>query len=98
EAAGLEAFAGRLLDGETAGHAEMHDESLAARELGEEIFGAPRERVHRHTFEAFRKTGRKGKAQILAAQLDAREAHTFQDRREPAPDGFALGKLRHGVD
>jgi hypothetical protein len=73
----------------------MHHESLSASELGDEIFGATRERVHGNALEALGEAGRKGKAQILPAQFDAPEARALQDRREPAPDGFDFGKLGH---
>jgi hypothetical protein len=47
ELAELERCSVRLIDAEAAGHAEMHDEHLAVIEPGEQIFGAPVERIDR---------------------------------------------------
>ena len=95
EIAELERFPVRLIDAEAAGHAEMHHQHLAVVEPGEQIFGAPVERVDRSPAQALREVLRQRKAQVIAPLLDARKAVADQDRRKPQSHRLHLRQFGH---
>ena len=85
-------------DQEAAGHAEMHDEHLAGREVGEEVFGPAAERRDRLALEALREALREGEAQVRPALLDLVDAGADHGGLEAAADGFDFGKFGHGIN
>lgn len=82
---------------ESAGHAEMHDQRFAGREVRNQIFGPPTQRSEGLAFKPLGESFRKRKAQIGPPLLDPDQAAAFHDGREAAPDGFDFGQLGHGV-
>ena len=63
-----------LKDMKRAGHAEMHDQHVAGRQIGEQIFGAPADAGDGLALEPLREILRQRPAQIAAANLDLDEA------------------------
>ena len=76
---------------ERAGHAEMHQQHLARRQIREQIFGAAAEPADGVAFDALDEILRQRPTQVAAPRLDFSEARTFHDRRQAAADGFDLG-------
>ena len=74
----------------------MHDQHVARRELREQIFAAPPERLDGLAFELLGEVRGQRPAQVAAPRLDLLEARAFHDRLQAAADGFDLGKFRHG--
>ena len=95
-------FADRVLcavsrDAEGARHAEMHDEHVAGRKIGKEVFRAAAKASDGLILEPRREVLREGKAQVGAARLDFPEARALHDGREPPANRFNLGEFRHSL-
>jgi predicted nucleotidyltransferase len=73
----------------------MHDQRLAVVEIGEEIFGAPTQIEEAAPRQARGEIGRKGKAQIRAPLLDARDPRAKERRGEATPDRLDFGQFGH---
>src|SRR5262249_44111846 len=80
---------------ERARHAEMHDQHLAGRELGEQIFGAPAKLLDGRPDEAPPEIVRQRPAQVLAVGPDREERSVHHRGRQAPPHGFDLGQFRH---
>jgi hypothetical protein len=84
-----------LLDAEVAGHAEVHQQRLARREIGEQVLGPAVQLEDRVPREPRGEVDRKWTAQVGAAQDDLGDALADQDGREEPANGFDFGKLWH---
>ena len=73
----------------------MHQQHLAGREIGQEIFGAAPETGDGLPFKARSEVARQRPAQVAAPRLDRREARPLHDRLEAAPHRLHLRKLGH---
>ncbi len=82
-------------DMKRAGHAEMHDQHVAGRQIGKQIFGAPTETGHRRAFEPPRKILRQRPAQIAAVDVDPDEAFSLHGRFEAAAHRLDFGQFGH---
>ena len=60
-----------------AGHAEMHQQHVAGRKIGQQIFRPPAQAGHRLAVQALREILRQRPAQIAAVNLDFGEARAF---------------------
>ena len=89
---------GRLLDPERAGHAEMHHQRLAGRQLRQQVLRAALEAHHRPPCDTRREALRKRGAEIRATELEAVDAGSGHDRRELAPDGLDFWQFGHTGD
>ena len=69
----------------------MHDQHVAGRQIGQEIFRPATKTGHRLAFQPGGKIPGQTPAQIVAPHLDLDEAGAFHDRRKTAPDCFHLG-------
>ena len=78
-----------------AGHAEMHEQHIAGREIGEQIFRPSAEAGHGLALEAWRKILRQRPAQIAAVNLDLGEARALHRRLEAAAHRLDFGKFGH---
>ena len=79
------------LDAKPAGHAEVHQQRLVRRQLGDEILAAPTQRPDRPAGQARREIARKRTPEVPAPQLDALEARAFHGGRDLAADLFDFG-------
>src|SRR5690606_20872321 len=86
-----------LFNPETSRHAKMADQRRVSFELRQNIFGAPTDRLDPRSRQAFGETRGKGKAQILAAQRDARKTVADQCVGKTAANGFDFRQFRHGA-
>src|SRR5579883_868424 len=84
------------LDAERPRHAEMHDQSLAAVEMDENVFGAARQLDDRPADQPLDEALRKRRAQIGPRQHDALDPRADHRRGEALADGFDFGEFRHG--
>ena len=75
----------------------MHDEHLAVVEPGQEIFGAPVERLDLSPFQPLAEALRQGKAQIGAPLLHAREGVAHENGLQAPAYGLDFRQLWHGV-
>ncbi len=91
----VEAAGKGALDPERARHSEMRDQNLPVIEVEQQIFGAPRQRGDGPAFEARRKAGREGKAQILAPDFGGHDPVAQQSGLQSSADGFDFGKFGH---
>ena len=82
-------------DPEGAGHAEMHDEHLAAVEIGEQIFGPPAEADNTVALQPLREIRREGGAQVRPPDIDLLDAHALHDGGKAEAYGFDFGKFGH---
>jgi hypothetical protein len=64
----------------------MHDQHIAARQIGQKIFGAPAKRYHGLAAQALGKAGRKRETQIGPAQFHRHQARADHGRRQAPPD------------
>jgi hypothetical protein len=80
---------------EPAGHAEMHDERFACREMCNEVLRAALEPLDARAVEASGEILGKWKPKIGTPRRDIRESAAKQDRLEPQSDRFDLGQFRH---
>src|SRR3974390_2087218 len=78
-----------------AGHAEVHDQHFARREIGEQIFCAPVEPLNALALQALHEIRRQRPAQIAALRLDLGEARALHDRLQSAANGLDFGQLGH---
>jgi len=85
------------VQGETAGHAQMGDPGLAGGQGQKQILGPPVHAFDRRPFQPFNEAFRERKAQVRPVDPHPRQARARQHRRQAAPDGFDLGKFRHGA-
>jgi hypothetical protein len=85
----------RIFDAKRARHAKMHDEDIAVIEIGQEIFGAPAERLDTPARQPAAEILRKGKAQIRPPLVHGEKPGADQRGFEAAAHGFDLGKLGH---
>ena len=85
-----------LLDAEVTGHAEVHQQRLAGREIGEQVLGPAVQLEDGVAGQPGREAGRKRPAQVGAAQDDLGDALADEDRREQPANGFDFGELGHG--
>ncbi len=86
-----------LEDMKRAGHAEMHDQHIARRQIGEQVFGAPADAGDGLARKPARKILRQRPAQIAAPDLDLDEALAFHGRLEASAHGLDFGKFRHDI-
>ena len=82
-------------DMERARHAEMHEQHVAGRQIGQQIFGPPAEAGDGVAFEAAGEILRQRPAQIAAVNLDLGEARALHRRLEAAAHRFDFGKFGH---
>src|SRR5215218_4197630 len=90
-----DAGAPALRDEEAPAHAEMHDQHLAGREVGQEIFRPPPEPDHLLPSEPRDEALGKPEAQIRPPLLDPLDPRADHRRLEPAADRLDLGQLGH---
>ena len=93
-------FAGALLvaavqHAERARHAEMHQQHLAGRQVGEQILRAPVQALDGRALEPLVEVLRKRKAQVRPALLDPHEARALHHGLQAAAHGFDFGKFGH---
>jgi hypothetical protein len=84
-----------MIDAEAAGHAEMHDQNLAVIEPGEQILGAPVQRLNLPPFEPLREMVRKREAQVFPPLLDIGEAIADKDWHQALPHCLDFREFRH---
>ena len=80
-----------MVDAEAPGHAEMHHQHFAVVEPGEQIFGAPVERLYLPPGQPRAEILGQRNAQIGAPLLDARERVADQHGLQSPAHGFHLG-------
>ena len=94
--AGLLRLSG-IFDCETAAHTKMHDQHLAGRKVGEEIFGAPAEAFNALPFKTRAEFRREGKAQIGAIDVEPADFVPHKRRLQTAAYGLNFGEFGHGL-
>ena len=85
-----------LLHPEGAGHAQMHDQHLAAVEICEQIFRPTGQGCDNPPLQPLHEALGEGKAQIRAAAFEFQDARAFKIRLQAAPDRLDLGQFGHG--
>jgi hypothetical protein len=83
-------------DGEAASHAEVDEETFAARQLDQNILRTAGDGRNALARKAAGKIARQGKPQIGTIQPDLSDAAALHGPAEPLCDRLDLGKLRHG--
>ena len=73
----------------------MHEQHVAGRKIGEQIFGPPAEAGHGLALESLGKILRQRPAQIAAMHLDLGEARALHGRLEPAAHRFDFRQFGH---
>ena len=76
----------------------MHQQHVAGRQVGQQIFRAPAEAGDGLASQPFREILRQRPAQIAAAHLDFGEARAFHRRLKAAAHRLDFGKFGHGTD
>ncbi len=82
------------LDAEVTGHAEVHQQRLARREIGEQVLGPTMQLEDRVSGQPRREAGRKRTAQVGAAQDDFGDALADEDGREEPANVFRPREAR----
>ena len=85
------------LDAERSRHAEVHDQDIARRELGQQILSTAAKRLHRLALEARGKFPRQSNSQIRTAHQNPLEARPFHDRLQRAAHRFDFRELRQCI-
>jgi len=83
------------LNRETAGHAEVHDESFAARKLAHEIFRPAAQTLHPGAFDALVKVLRERETQVFPARVNVQDAFTFHRWGKSATNSLDFGQFWH---
>lgn len=88
----------RIVDhaAERPGHAQVDEQDLARRELGEQILPPPRQRAHRLSAQPLGKALGKRLSQVRATEHDAPEARAAHHELELTPHGVYFRQLWHG--
>jgi hypothetical protein len=79
----------------TTRHAKMHQQHIARREIGQEVFRPPAEPGHRLALEPLGEILRQRPAKIAAPRLHMRKARALHDGRKAPPYRLDLGQFRH---
>ena len=74
----------------------MHEQHVARRQIGQQIFGAAAEAGDGLAFELLGEILRQRPAQIAAMRLHLDETRVLHRGRKPAADGFDFGEFGHG--
>ena len=78
-------------------YAQMGDPGLAGGQGQKQIFGSPVHAFDRRPLQPLNEAFRERKAQVGPVDPHPRQTRARQHRRQAAPDGFDLGKFRHGA-
>ena len=81
------------LDAKRPRHAEMHHEDVAVVQRRPKVFGAALQREDPTTGEAAREGVGQREAEVRPALLHRLDGSALEERGEPTPDGFDLGKF-----
>ena len=84
------------VQGEAAGHAQVTDPGLAGRQRRQQVLGPPVDPLDHSPLQPLDELFGEGKAQVGPVLADVFQRRADQHRFKSAPDGFDLGKLRHG--
>ena len=76
---------------ETSGHAKVHKQHLAPRQVREEVFASPLELPDLLSAQPRGKVLRQGEPQIRPMLLDVTERVPLQHRQQAAPDDLDFG-------
>ncbi|CAN1723840.1 protein of unknown function [Hyphomicrobium sp. 1Nfss2.1] len=83
------------VDREAAGHAEMHQQHVAARQAGQKVFAAALQTQNLAAAQTLGEIIGQGETQVGPMLLDAGKGMPFKGRQQAAADDLDLGKLRH---
>ena len=83
------------VDGETPGHAEMHDQSFARRQFCHQEFRPTPHAFNPGAFDSRAKPVRKREPQIGSIYLETLNDPALHSRRQATANGFNFGQFRH---
>jgi hypothetical protein len=84
-----------IQNGETPGHAEMHQEAMAVVKVNQNILGPALEANDMPALQPGGETRGKGKAKAGPAKLHAGNGTAREDGAKPTHNSFDFGKFRH---
>ena len=80
---------------EAAGHAEVHEQDIAPRQVRQQVLGPPLQPLDLPSAHARGKIRRQRKAQVLAVLVELGDALALEHGQKPAPHGLDFGQLGH---